>query len=183
MEAETQKKVELLKEKGLTIKEIKEILNLTNHDLYPENKEDPKSETAQEGKPKATEIDDRFTAIKISSNRAVNDFAKDQEKCLLKLIEHIETPFKDKWEYQAWHRWAMALQLDQHDKAKFPDFFNNNRALWGNLIEGAKNLDGTPVTKDKREWVISLIHNYLEYVFALARNELAYREREQGGMD
>ena len=62
MEAETQKKVELLKEKGLTIKEIKEILNLTNHDLYPENKEDPKSETAQGEEPKATETDDRFSA-------------------------------------------------------------------------------------------------------------------------
>ena len=173
MKAETQRKVELLKEKGLTIKEIKEILNLTNHDLYPENKEDPKSETAQEEEPKATEIDDRFTAIKISSNRAVNDFTKQQELCLLKLIERIDKPFKDQWEWAAWKREAVALQLEQHTTNSF---FLDSKTMWGKLIEGA-------TTRKYREITVFLIHNHLEKTFAQARGELAYREREQGGMD
>ena len=177
MKAETQRKVELLKEKGLTIKEIKEILNLTNHDLYPENKEDPKSETAQEEEPmkkKSTvESSEAFQSIKISSNRAVNDFTKQQELCLLKLIERIDKPFKDQWEWAAWKREAVALQLEQHTTNSF---FLDSKTMWGKLIEGA-------TTRKYREITVFLIHNHLEKTFAQARGELAYREREQGGMD
>ena len=48
MNKEIKEKIELLKKKGLTIQEIKGILNLSNHDLYDKGDEpeqaDPKTE-------------------------------------------------------------------------------------------------------------------------------------------
>ena len=115
-----------------------------------------------------TENSEGFQSIKISSNRAVNDMAKQQEICLKKLIEHIDKPFKDQWEWAEWHREAVALQLGQHTTNSF---YLDAKALWGKLIEGA-------TTRKYRELAVFIIHNHLEKTFAQARQELAIREAD-----
>jgi hypothetical protein len=106
--------------------------------------------------------------MKISSNRAVNDLARQQELCLKALIKRIDQPFRDKWEWTEWHRLARALQLSQHIAN---DLFLDFEGMWHNLIEGEAD-------RDMREFVVFAIHNYLEETFALARKELAEREKE-----
>ena len=97
MNKEIKEKIELLKKKGLTIQEIKGILNLSNHDLYDKGDEpeqaDPKTEVGPEAREKAKSNSSKgFETITISSNKAVNEFARQQERCLIKLINTIENP-------------------------------------------------------------------------------------------
>ena len=115
-----------------------------------------------------TENTEGFSSIKIASNNTVNDLAKQQERCLIKLIEHIKKPFKTKWEYAEWHREAIALQLGQTNHNRL---MLDSEAIWGNLIEGRG-------TEEKREWIIFMMHNHLETLFSAARQELAIRESE-----
>jgi hypothetical protein len=106
--------------------------------------------------------------VKVSKNDIVNQLLTQQEECLLKLKSHIDTPFRDKWEYAEWHREAIALQLGQfiHN-----DLTLDNKALWGWLLASEK-----PVKREMRDWVIYILHNHLEITFAQARQELAQRE-------
>ena len=160
MNPETKTKIGLLKEKGLTTRQIKEVLNLTNHDLYDK----PKKEANPEP-PKNTEGNRH---VKVSKNDIVNTLLTEQEECLRKLKSHIDTPFKDKWEYAEWHREAIALQLGQFNHNELT---LDNKALWGWLLESEK-----PVKREMRDWVIYILHNHLEITFAQARQELAQRE-------
>jgi hypothetical protein len=123
---------------------------------------------ARKRREKMIQNSDEFSTIKISSNRAVNDLARQQELCLIQLIQHIEKPFKDKWEWTEWHRQAIALQLSQHSTN---DFFMDFQGLWDYLIEG--NGD-----RDRRDYIIYMIHNHLEKTFAQAREELSERESD-----
>ncbi len=109
-----------------------------------------------------------FSTIKTSSNRAVNDLARQQERCIKKLIASIDKPFRDKWEWAEWQREAIALQLSQHTTN---DLFLENMAFWDDLIEGHAD-------KEKRDWKIYLMNNFLIKTFAQARQELAERERD-----
>ena len=112
-----------------------------------------------------------FLTIRLSSNPAINDFTKQQEECLQRLAECQNKPFANQWEYMGWHRHAIALQLSQYVSN---DFYLDNRALWENLLEGTS-------TREKRQWVITILHNFLELTFAQARIELSIREGK-GGM-
>ena len=168
MTPETEENIQLLREKGLSIREIKKVLNLSNHDLYDSQEEVKSEEPIQKTKPiPETENSKGFSSIKIASNNTVNDLAKQQERCLIKLIEHIKTPFKDKWDYAEWHREAIALQLGQTNHNRL---MLDSEAIWGNLLEGRG-------TEAKREWIIFMMHNHLEILFSFARTELAERER------
>ena len=69
-----------------------------------------------------------------------------------------------------WHREALALELSQTHSN---DYFLDNRALWINLIEGNAE-------EDKREWVITILHNFLEMIFSQARTEMTIREAKEG---
>ena len=181
---EIREQIEKLKEKGTPIREIKEILNVSNHIIYEAAKGTENTENAKDTNPESQpekitqestgkkeekttkEKNDPFTTVKISSNLAINDFTKQQEECLQRLTECANTPFKDQWEYMAWHRLAIALQLSQYVSN---DFYLDNRALWENLLEGQ-------ATESKRKWVITILHNFLELTFAQARIELSIRE-------
>lgn len=160
MNPETQEKIKLLKGKGLTIQEIKGVLNLTNHDLYDEPK--------KKARPGPPENSNGNNSVKVSKNDIVNTLFTEQEECLKKLKSHIDTPFRDKWEYAEWHREAIALQLGQFNHN---DLTLDNKALWGWLLESEK-----PVKREMRDWVIYILHNHLETTFAQARQELAQRE-------
>jgi DNA-binding transcriptional MerR regulator len=184
---ELKEKIETLKAKGMTIREIKEILNISNRDIY-DNIEEPKPDAGlhttteeeespgqgntkpsrKEAKPDI-QISDKFATIKISSNRAVNDLTRHQERCIEELIAIIDKPFKDQWEWQEWQREAIALQLSQHTTN---EFFMENMAIWDNLIEGH-------ATREKRNWVVFLMTNFLVKTFAQARAELQYSERDK----
>lgn len=111
---------------------------------------------------------DGFREIRISSNKAVNELARQQELCLKRLIERINKPFRDKWEWAEWHRNAIALQLSQH---KTNSFVLDNQALWNKLINPDEPIEN-------RELTVFIIHNYLEKTFAHARLELAEREKD-----
>ena len=106
----------------------------------------------------------------ISGNPAINDFLAQQERCLEKILETKEKPFKDEREYMRWHREAIALELSQTSRN---DYYIDNRALWTNLIEGNAE-------EDKREWVANILHNFLEIIFSQARIELSIRESKEG---
>jgi DNA-binding transcriptional MerR regulator len=205
---ELKERIETLKAKGMTIREIKEILNISNHDYYestgdpiseenPKDKENPKLDAGQrttteekespaqgftkpsqkgneeqkdntekKAEPK-TGISDKFATIKISSNRAVNDLARQQEMCIEELIATIDKPFKNQWEWQEWEREAIALQLSSHTTN---DFFIENMAMWDSLLEGHAD-------RDRRAWNVFLMTNFLVKTFAQARAELQYSER------
>ncbi len=176
MNKEIKEKIELLKKKGLTIQEIKGILNLSNHDLYDKGDEpeqaDPKTEVGPEAREKAKSNSSKgFETITISSNKAVNEFARQQERCLIKLINTIENPFESKWEWAEWHREAVALQLSQY-KLFRNTYFIDNRVLWEQLLKESHS------SREMRDFTVFLIHNFLTVAFSLAREELAYRERE-----
>ena len=111
-----------------------------------------------------------MSEVHISGNPAINDFLAQQERCLEKILEAKVKPFKDEWEYMRWHREAVALELSQTSRN---DYYIDNRALWENLITG--NAD-----EDKREWVITILHNFLEIIFSQARIELSIREAKEG---
>ena len=109
----------------------------------------------------------RSQGQRISGNPAINDFLQQQEKLLQELINTIEKPFFTEREYMKWHRQAVALQLSQTTSN---DFYINNRALWENLLKSEHN------DKEKREWVVIILHNFLEITFSQARIELSIRE-------
>ena len=118
-----------------------------------------------------------FDEISISSNRSVRELAQQQEICLIRLIEHKDKPFKEIWDYMRWHREAVALELSQtEDNYKFLD----DRAFWGKLIQGYRNSQGKEISQEQREWIIFILHNYLEIQFSKARIELAIRENGEG---
>jgi DNA-binding transcriptional MerR regulator len=196
---ELKERIEALKAKGMTVREIKEILDISNHEYYestgdPISEENPKQDAGQrspeenekpaqgstkpgekEAKPEnedersKVENSEGFSTIKISSNRAVNDMTRQQERCIKKLIARIDKPFKDEWEWQEWQREAIALQLSNHTTN---DLFIENKAFWDPLIEGHAD-------RDRRAWNVFLMTNFLVKTFAQARAELQYSERDK----
>lgn len=166
--------IQRLQKSKKKVKEITKILKISNKTYYRIMK-DKSLKTVKEKiqtiKPQATaEKQETLNDIHISGNPAINDFLRQQELCLEKLIKTAKEPFKNEWEYMRWHREALALELSQtHSNDNFLD----NRALWENLIEGNAE-------EDKREWVITILHNFLEIIFSQARTEMTIREAKEG---
>ena len=111
--------------------------------------------------------------VTLSSNQSINDLMRQQEAILLKLIEKIEKPFKNIWEYAEWHRTAIALQLGNY---LHNELLIDNRAVYDHLMEGATTTDGLPMTAEMRSEIIYAIHNHLEITYSMARSELSKRE-------
>ena len=118
-----------------------------------------------------------FNNISLSRNDSINDLAKQQEKCLLNLIAKIQNPFQDMWDWVAWKRQAIALQLGNFN---YNELWLESRQIWGKLLKDAKTEEGEPIDEQTRNDIIFCIHNHLERTFAQARQELSKRE---GGKD
>lgn len=123
---------------------------------------------------------ERIKVMKISSNKALNDLLKEQELCLIKLVEMKDRPLKDKWEWAEWHREAIALELS-HTEENWE--WLDDEAIWQNLIKGTRDDRGEEVTKEEREFIIYILHNFLEIQFSKARQELAIREPGEPGQE
>lgn len=188
----TVKKNNLVKKKDSVIKDTvdkdskaRKIFSLTGgalkslSDVSPENRSDfvskaiqsyskPRDDLKDDSKGTIESIDGAIEKIKISDRPSINEFAKDQERCLEELLAHIEQPFKDDIDFYRWQRKAKILQLNQ--PYKYDTFFMHNKALWILLVESKEE------NKAKRRWAIMLIHNHLVHSFALARQELFARE-------
>ncbi len=113
-----------------------------------------------------TENSKEMQTIQISTNTAVNNLAREQEFCLMRLKETMTHPFLDKWQWLEWHTQAVVLQLSNYTRNSF---FLDNEALWCHLLASEKNME-------YREFTIQLIYSHLEITFAEARIELAQRE-------
>ena len=122
------------------------------------------------------EGNDKEKEYMISSKQVIESFTREQEEIIDELIQHIDKPFKDLWDYLKWQRKAIIYQLSYFDS---DNFFLMDRALFGMLIlndEGRDDISDPKNAKATREWVIQLMHNDLIVIFANARNELARRE-------
>ena len=111
--------------------------------------------------------------ITLSSNQSINDLMRQQEAILIKLIEKIERPFKNIWEFAEWHRTAVALQLGNYQNN---ERLIDNRAVYDHLMEGARTSNGILMTPEMRSEIIYAIHNHLEITYSQARLELSKRE-------
>ena len=111
--------------------------------------------------------------ITLSSNQSINDLMRQQEAILIKLIEKIERPFKNIWEFAEWHRTAVALQLGNYQNN---ELLIDNRAVYDHLMEGARTSNGILMTPEMRSEIIYAIHNHLEITYSQARLELSKRE-------
>ena len=172
MNPETQEKIKLLKGKGLTIQEIKGILNLTNHDLYDEPKKKARPEPPENSNGNKTGIN---TGIIVATNPTINKFAEQQEECLRKLREVVNTPFENEWAYLKWKREVIMLSLSQIEKRTL---HLDSRAFYYFLIANPEETDQTRA-KQRRNTVATIIHNDLVITFANARMELANRETHE----
>ena len=121
----------------------------------------------------------------ISKNDIVIRLYEAQKDCLQTLKSHIETPFKDMWDYKDWEGWARALQLAQTTDNKFSI---ENKAFWRYLIKEEygrevvyKDSKGNIRTPDarKREWVIEIFYNYLTKTFSMAREQLRKEDKDE----
>lgn len=121
----------------------------------------------------------------ISKNDIVMRLFEAQQDCLQALKSHIETPFKDMWDYKDWEGWARALQLAQTTDNKLSI---ENKAFWRYLIKeeygrevtyrDSKGNIRTPDAK-KREWIIEMFYNYLTKSFSMAREQLRKEEKDE----
>ena len=121
----------------------------------------------------------------ISKNDIVIRLYEAQKDCLTELKSHIETPFKDMWEYKDWEGWARALQLAQTTDNKLSI---ENKAFWRYLIKEEygrevvyRDSKGNIRTPDarKREWVIEIFYNYLTKTFSMAREQLRKEDKDE----
>ena len=155
--------------KGYSVEERAEIIK----NAFKEE-EKPDKEEKEKPAEKTTTI--KNTDIIVSTDTMINRFAEQQEECLAELIDKIEHPFKNIWEYYKWHRKAKMLELSG---IASDTLYLDSRALFEELILPTEQQD-TADKRATREIIVQIIHNDLVVTFANARQEFAARAEKHG---
>ena len=115
------------------------------------------------------------TGLIVATNPTINKFAEQQEECLRKLMEAVDNPFSNEWDYLKWKREAIILSLSQ---VGAHTLHLDSRAIFSHLLANP-NEDNPERARMRRSVIIRIIHNNLVISFANARMELARRETQE----